>query len=178
MSGKISHNLKRKREAVLPPLSGNVHTISVASGSASCAVEVVTAAESSVTRQNVPSYNRADCTTTPPSRNVCKKVKIESAEENANNQQDFVREALKRVLELERELSTLSESSEDDTYADGPSEFERNASEFEAEALGFAVCARETLHFLAGEGLQVDDPLVQSLRQRLVGKCNETPFLL
>lgn len=168
MSGKTEQNLKRKRDISLPPSSGNVHKCSVASGSATCVLEVVTT-------PNATSFNRADCVT-PPSHN--KKVRIESADENTNNQQDFVREALKRVLELERELSTLSESSGDDTYADGSPEFERNAAEFEAEALGFAVCARETINFLASEGLQVDDPLVQSLRQRLVGKCNETPFSL
>lgn len=177
MSGKIGHSLKRKREAA-PSSSGNVHKFPIASGSGSCVLEVSTAAESSVITHNVTSYNRADCTTPPSSHNVCKKVKTESVEEDINNQQDFLREALKRVLELERELSALSESSDDDTHEGGSTEFERNASEFEAEALGFAVCARETLNFLASEGLQVDDPLVQSLRQRLVGKCNETPFLL
>lgn len=175
MSGKISHNLKRKREVVHSASSRNVHHFSVASGSAPC---VSTATESPVTTHNTPAYNRAEHSTSPASHNVCKKVKLESAAENTNDQQDFLHEALKRVLELERELSTLSESSEDDTSEDESSEFERNASEFEAEALGFAVCARETLNFLAGEGVHVDDPLVQSLRQRLLGKCNETPFLL
>lgn len=111
-------------------------------------------------------------------KNIKKPKHSESVAENNDNEQfDFLKEALKKLHELESEIAAIEEGTEDDD--DDRSEsidyetFEENALAFEAEAIGFAVCARETLNYLASQGLTQDSPLVKSLRDRLVGKCKE-----
>lgn len=88
---------------------------------------------------------------------------------------DFLKEALKKLHELENEIAAIEEGTEDEDQATSIDygKFEENALAFEAEAIGFAVCARETLNYLASQGLTPDSPLVKSLRDRLVGKCME-----
>lgn len=102
------------------------------------------------------------------------------AESNSGNEQstetfDFLKEALKKLHELEDEIAAIEEGTEDEEHVASIDfeRFEENALAFEAEAIGFAVCARETLNYLASQGLTSDSPLVKSLRDRLVGKCKE-----
>ncbi len=97
-----------------------------------------------------------------------------------NNEQlddnfDFLKEALKKLHELESEIAAIEDGTEDEEQAESIDygKFEENALAFEAEAIGFAVCARETLNYLASQGLSSDNQLVKSLRDRLVGKCKE-----
>lgn len=98
-------------------------------------------------------------------------------ENNDNEQFDFLEEALKKLHQLESEIAAIEEGTEDEDDDRVESidyeTFEENALAFEAEAIGFAVCARETLNYLASQGLTQDSPLVKSLRDRLVGKCKE-----
>ncbi|KAG4071888.1 hypothetical protein HA402_006049 [Bradysia odoriphaga] len=86
---------------------------------------------------------------------------------------DFLKEALKKLHELENEIAAIEEGTEDEAASIDYEKFEENALAFEAEAIGFAVCARETLNYLASQGLTSDSPLVKSLRDRLVGKCKQ-----
>lgn len=110
--------------------------------------------------------------------NSCKKKPKMPDDTETHRQMDFLLEALLRVRELEKEMSEQEYSTdEDENEAESTVEgrstdtsiFEKNALDFEAEALGFAMCARETLNFLVSEGLSPNDPLVQSLRAKLVG---------
>lgn len=110
--------------------------------------------------------------------NSYKKKPKMSDDTETHRQMDFLLEALLRVRDLEKEMSEQENSTdEDENEAESTVEgrstdtsiFEKNALEFEAEALGFAMCARETLNFLVSEGLSPNDPLVQSLRAKLVG---------
>lgn len=95
--------------------------------------------------------------------------------EGSNEKFDFIKEALKKLHELESEIAAIEEGTEDDDHTDSIDyeTFEENALAFEAEAIGFAVCARETMNYLASQGLTQENPLVKSLRDRLIGKCKE-----
>lgn len=109
-------------------------------------------------------------------KNVKKSKNSECKVENKDNEQfDFLKEALKKLHELESEIAAIEEGTEDEEQVESIDyeKFEENAVAFEAEAIGFAVCARETLNYLATQGLTENSPLVKSLRDRLVGKCKE-----
>lgn len=95
--------------------------------------------------------------------------------EGSSEKFDFLKEALKKLHELESEIAAIEEGTEDEDCVESIDyeNFEENALAFEAEAIGFAVCARETLNYLASQGLTQESPLVQSLRDRLIGKCEE-----
>lgn len=89
--------------------------------------------------------------------------------------QNFLFEALKKIQELEDELALLDEENVDSGHEDDDGDTDES-SNFdllcaEADAIGFAACAKETLNFLAAEGLSSDNPLVLALRNRLIGKC-------
>lgn len=115
-------------------------------------------------------------------KNVKKQKVSESVEKHDDHERsaekfDFLREALKKLHQLESEIAAIEEETVDNDRVDNESidceGFEENALAFEAEAIGFAVCARETLNYLASQGLTQDSPLVKSLRDRLIGKCQE-----
>lgn len=90
--------------------------------------------------------------------------------------EDFLKDALEKILQLQNEILTLDSDSGEES-ADEYRDDELNQQiAFESEALGFAMCARETLTFLCNEGLSPDSPLVVSLRERLVGMCSEIPI--
>ncbi|XP_058451802.1 uncharacterized protein LOC131430672 [Malaya genurostris] len=94
---------------------------------------------------------------------------------------DFLLQALQRIQELQDEIDFL----ENDPYAedadsteedeDAESSFEQSHHQIvmghQAEAMGFAVCARETMAFLEREGVSPDDPMLVNLRNRLIGRC-------
>lgn len=100
----------------------------------------------------------------------------------SRNGDNFLHEALRKIQELERELALLDEEDYDSGHEDSPDDDvdegidETHMLHAESEALGFAVCAKETLNFLAAEGLPADNPLVLALRSRLVGKCDNIPI--
>ncbi|XP_065079522.1 uncharacterized protein insb [Ochlerotatus camptorhynchus] len=93
---------------------------------------------------------------------------------------DFLLQALRRIQELQDEIDFL----ENDPYAEDADSSENDDDGYppmdgavvvghQAEALGFAVCARETMAFLEREGVPVDSPIMVSLRSRLVGRCEQ-----
>ncbi|XP_017077672.1 myb-like protein I [Drosophila eugracilis] len=99
-------------------------------------------------------------------------------------------EALQKIMELQAELDAfehdlderdgaaaeaeeedVEESAEDAEVAARfapPTPAERS----QAEALGFAMCARETLLFLQSEGIPTESPLYQTLLGKLVGQSD------
>ncbi|EDW92145.1 uncharacterized protein LOC6531636 [Drosophila yakuba] len=100
-------------------------------------------------------------------------------------------EALQKIMELQAELDAFEQDLDDrDGYAAAGAEAE-DAEEIEedaevaaqfapptpaqrtqAEALGFAMCARETLLFLQSEGVPTESPLYQTLLGKLVGQSD------
>ncbi|XP_050088128.1 uncharacterized protein LOC126572673 [Anopheles aquasalis] len=88
---------------------------------------------------------------------------------------NYLLEALQRIRALQDELDFL----ENDPYAEDTDDEELNdGAEAEdvqviggqqAEAIGWAVCAREAIQFLQHEGIPADSPLMVNLRQRLIG---------
>ena len=157
MSGKLIHSMKRKHEDEY-----NANN----SDNGRCGKRIN--AHSENTSDNKSNNNSDDETN--------------SDETNSVASVDFLKEALKKVESLERELHEIDEydsdcdEASDEGVPENYSEIEENARAFEAEALGFALCAREALTFLANEGLSMDNPLVQSLRNRLIGKCHSVPI--
>ncbi|KXJ80593.1 hypothetical protein RP20_CCG024374 [Aedes albopictus] len=95
---------------------------------------------------------------------------------------DFLIQALQRIQELQDEIDFL----ENDPYAED-TDSSGTDEEFhdpqgavvvghQAEALGFAVCVRETMAFLEREGVPADSPMMVNLRNRLVGRCEQNLF--
>ncbi|XP_053690983.1 uncharacterized protein LOC128739514 [Sabethes cyaneus] len=105
--------------------------------------------------------------------------------DNANrNESHFLLEALRRIQELQDEIDFLENDpyAEDADSSEGDDElsFDQDFAQAEsatvvvgqqAEAFGFAVCARETMAFLEREGVAMDSPLMVNLRNRLIGRC-------
>jgi len=71
----------------------------------------------------------------------------------------------------EQEEEEAEESAEDAEVAAqfGPP---TPAQRSQAEAMGFAMCARETLLFLQSEGIPTESPLYQTLLGKLVGQSD------
>lgn len=96
--------------------------------------------------------------------------------------------ALQKIRELENELAELDEAEYDSGHHDEDDIDEGNASDFgdniqlhdhrdeiregDAEALGFAFCVKETFEYLAAQGLSADNPIVSSLREQFLDKCD------
>ncbi|XP_037717117.1 uncharacterized protein LOC119551716 [Drosophila subpulchrella] len=111
------------------------------------------------------------------------------AEPDAPNR--ILLEALQKIMELQAELDAFEQDlDERDGYAAAGAEQEEEeveesaedaevAAQFapptpaqrsQAEAMGFAMCARETLLFLQSEGIPTESPLYQTLLGKLVGQ--------
>ncbi|XP_035900902.1 uncharacterized protein LOC118507049 [Anopheles stephensi] len=94
---------------------------------------------------------------------------------------DFMLAALGRIRELQDELDFLQNdpyAEDTDDEGDQPGDGRQPAQPNviggrQAEAMGWAVCARETMHFLQREGIPPDSPLMVNLRRRLVGRLDE-----
>lgn len=98
--------------------------------------------------------------------------------------------ALRKIQELEHELAELDDADYDSGHQDEEDDIdEGNGSETDenhdhhdeiingqAEALGFAFCVKETFEYLAAQGLNADNPIVSSLRDRFLGQCNQIQF--
>ncbi|KAH8266263.1 hypothetical protein KR038_004161 [Drosophila bunnanda] len=103
-------------------------------------------------------------------------------------------EALQKIMELQSELDAFEQDLDErdaaaagredpDTDTDTDPEDAEVAAQFvqaaatpaqrsQAEALGFAMCARETLLFLQSEGVPTESPLYQTLLGKLVGQSD------
>uniref|UniRef100_A0A182M5G8 Uncharacterized protein n=1 Tax=Anopheles culicifacies TaxID=139723 RepID=A0A182M5G8_9DIPT len=96
---------------------------------------------------------------------------------------DFMLQALGRIRELQDELDFL----QNDPYAEDTDDEDQHDNARhppvqpsviggrQAEAIGWAVCARETMHFLQREGIPPDSPLMVNLRRRLIGGREDEP---
>lgn len=108
---------------------------------------------------------------------------------HGNNQLFYA--ALQKIHELETELAELNEVDHDSGHHDDDDNIDRgNSSEIEEdpiqlhdhreailddqpEALGFALCVKETFEYLAAEGITQDNAIITSLRERFLGQCNQ-----
>ncbi|EDW01379.1 uncharacterized protein LOC6560855 [Drosophila grimshawi] len=103
-------------------------------------------------------------------------------------------EALQKIMELQSELDSfehdLDEREASELNSDDEDEVDLNAEvaavnfspnprppstpgrRTEAEALGFAMCARETLLFLQSEGISTESVLYKALLGKLVGQSD------
>ncbi|XP_020803312.1 THAP domain-containing protein 11 [Drosophila serrata] len=104
-------------------------------------------------------------------------------------------EALQKIMELQSELDAFEQDLDErdaaaagredpDADSDTDPEDAEVAAQFapapaatpaqrsQAEALGFAMCARETLLFLQSEGVPTESPLYQTLLGKLVGQSD------
>lgn len=188
MSGKFGRNLKRKHAELISSTNNTTQTANNNSASVSvsnisenisipeenqlkyhrCEKNVVNAGEHSKSAAS-NSSDAIDSSDNNDSRNQSKSSVQEECKKD-----DFLRAALIKIQELENELANDCHS---DSMSDNDSDQEDDQqSGYEPEALGFAVCARETLTFLASQGLSQDNPIIVSLRNRLIGKCNGVPI--
>lgn len=116
---------------------------------------------------------------TPPPMQQ-KSPAISNTDADASN--SILLEALQKIMELqseldsfeqdldEREVSTLDVDKEDHLDAEIAAGFAPPTRRSEAEALGFAMCARETLLFLQSEGVSTESVLYKTLLGKLVGQ--------
>lgn len=98
----------------------------------------------------------------------------------------FLREALKKIELIQTIISHGTSDDEahsgDDSFTDSEDDqsseidAEINSSSVDAESLGFAMCARETISFLINEGFPADSNLIRALKDRLVGRMHGLPF--
>lgn len=141
MSGKLIHNLKRKREDEPDePETSNLNL------------------NKKTKNDNKPKEDQ----TPKPIATVPK--------------EDFLKDAMEKILQLQNEILSQDSDSGEESADEYQDEELKQQVAFESEALGFAMCARETLTFLCNEGLSPDSPLVVTLRERLVGMCSEIPI--
>ncbi|GAB0089532.1 hypothetical protein DMENIID0001_040970 [Sergentomyia squamirostris] len=87
----------------------------------------------------------------------------------------FLREALKKIELLQ---NIIAHEDDDDEISDEDSaeEEEEIIDDQHAESLGYAMCARETISFLIGEGFPATSDLICALKQRLLGQMGGIPF--
>lgn len=91
---------------------------------------------------------------------------------NSKPASDILKEALRKIIELQEEINAF----DDAASSDHDEEETLYSQEYPAEALGFAMCAWETLTFLQREGFTQNDPIYRALRERLVGQCQGIPL--
>ncbi|KAH8297416.1 hypothetical protein KR044_011475 [Drosophila immigrans] len=105
----------------------------------------------------------------------------------ASNSNSILLEALQKIMELQAELDSfeqdLDERDEVNAHLDADEEEHLDAEvaasfappasrRTEAESLGFAMCARETLLFLQSEGISTESVLYKTLLGKLVGQSD------
>lgn len=161
MHGKLIHSLKRQRRDASPPHQSEPLDLVVVKPSAA---------------QHQPAKRARRSASLPAPAAV---------------PADFLTLALQKVFELQVDLACIdAEAAADPAYIQCPnndggdggddSGNEEEDGGFlgaEAEALGFAICAREALRFLAAQGEQDDGgELVRRLRATLVDKCDGIPI--
>lgn len=162
MTGKIIYNLKRKR-------CDHTARNTIERDNSDDGEHELTGKSAKLDGDESVSSTTAHRNERPPSR-------------TSRDADNFLREALRKIQELEHELAMLDEEDYDSGHEDNPDDEldegidETHMLHAESEALGFAVCVKETMNFLATEGLRADNPLVLALRDRLIGKCDSIPI--
>lgn len=180
MSGNLIYNLKRKHDELIA--SDNNATTRNENDKSAVVVSVSELSEKNYKNEIQIKYHRNDGSSSSSENSDKSLINDTNVPNNAN----FLQAALIKVQELENELAELNncDSANDDANSHSSSDSgqedeideENQLLEYESEALGFAVCARETLLFLENQGLARDNPLIISLRNRLIGKCNGIPI--
>lgn len=171
MHGKLIHNLKRQRRDASPTTVQQVHHHHHQSEPLNLVVMKPTA-----TNHHSHPAKRLRSASLPATGDDVQSPPV-----------DFLTLALQKVFELQVDLACIqAEAAADPAYIERPNDDggddsgnEEEDGGFlgaEAEALGFAICARETLRFLAAHGEPGDGELVQRLRATLVGKCDGIPI--
>lgn len=178
MSGELIHNLKRKAatQQQQHPISENDYSENSDTDAGSESDEV---SENSAKRFKIENENE---------HSQSSDASGGSALSTPSGRYEFLMEALRKIEELEDELAQLDDDDcdsghhEADDCDDVDEDYESIADEQQqiigndAEAIGFAVCVREAFNFLSAQGLSDQDPLVLSLRERLIGQYNGAPF--
>lgn len=148
MAGKIISNLKRKRQE-----------------ETECSSPIEGSNSSSNSSEQEP-----------------KRERIEELEADINKQ-SFLVEALNKIAELQRQLQENDVDLDDDEFGEYSDDDDSEVSLYldeqkrhEAEAIGFAMCARETLLFLQKEGIPETSAIYKALKEKLVGKCDGIPI--
>lgn len=171
MHGKLIHNLKRQRRAASPA--------AVLRSTDDEPLNLV-----KVSTPTTPASTTSNIDVNQPT----KRFRSASLPEAAVPSSDFLTLALQKVFALQADLAAIDAEAASDAVNNGhqaadcddvDSGNEEEDSGFlgmEAEALGFAICAREALTFLAANGEPRTSDLVQRLRARLVGKCEGLPI--
>lgn len=181
MSGKLIMKRKLcKEQSQLQSLSDTAEK-ELPSTTNSRPIQFVENNDESSTDSNMTSLSkRLRCDTPPPesdnSSDILPPILHEANHENfINNQRNrHLLEAIQsKMLELQQELDEFEqdfEVNEEDFY-NGPGQPpQAEMSEQEAEALGYAMCAQETMLFLQREGVPPNSLLYTRLRDALVGR--------
>lgn len=194
MSGKLimKRKLDKTHQVSLDTNKVDVPKSSLPSSSSSSASTSPSSSSSSITKQDTtrnhlngnntedesivrqPETKRLRCDTPPPEPEDL--VLPPLPQVNAQNR--HLLEAIQlKMLELQNELDAFEHDVEaheeeyyyqNDPYNNRPSP---QMTEQEAEALGFAMCAQETMLFLQREGVPSDSLLYTRLRDALVGRA-------
>lgn len=136
---------------------------------------------------------RSDSQQEPPPPTTDAEVYPAEANVAASARRQILLEALQRIIELQSELDDFendldanADYNEDSSWQlrpdhqhqqqqrRGDDEEEEVAAyrRSEAEALGFAMCARETLNFLQREGIPSDSVIYRTLKDKLTGQTD------
>lgn len=171
MSGKLIHNLKRKRdENARQHESKDTTDVLLDQGVTTIGLKLRPQQDVIRARNACDSLKKVKFTSSPTTER-------DVPDGSSSPKYDFLMEALLKVNALQAELTALDNNNDyEEGYDSGSEEDEAALMAFEAEALGFAVCARETMMFLGAQGLTPDNPLVVNLRNQLVGRCGEIPI--
>lgn len=168
MSGKLI--MKRKLDKTHQSSLNNKVDVEDTPSSPASTLEKSNKNEESSDRQ--PENKRIRCDTPPPEPEDLDLPPLPQVTE----QNRHLLEAIQlKMLELQNELDAFEhdvEAHEEDYYYlnDSNHHHQNNImSEQEAEALGFAMCAQETMLFLQREGVPSDSILYTRLRDSLVG---------
>ncbi|XP_075156655.1 insensible [Haematobia irritans] len=139
---------------------------------------------------NVPIQNphikRIRCDTPPPEPedDIHPPIVVEPSQEDFENNRrnrQLLEAIQAKMFELQRELDEFEDdfdSYNDDYYnLPNPEEEQNVISDEDARALGYAMCAQETILFLQREGISPESLLYTRLRDALVGReLNEHVF--
>lgn len=96
-------------------------------------------------------------------------------EDSPSNRNDFLKMALEKINQLYEELAEdeSSDDEEDEANSSTADQSDLDQSLLQAEALGYAICAQETISFLRKEGFDDQDPLILTLRDRLMNRMDK-----
>ena len=120
-----------------------------------------------VTKQ--PENKRIRCETPPPEP---EDLGLPPIPQISGQNRHLLEAIQQKMLELQNELDAFEhdvEAHEEDYYYSNGRLQNNHISEQEAEALGFAMCAQETMSFLEREGIPSDSLLYNRLRAALLG---------